>query len=94
MRERRPLRNIFSRRWFRLCFALLIFFTLALLLLPHAVRVGLERWLMNNGADQATVEKVELNLFSGAASLQGVNVVLYGKTVLANSNIYFNLRCT
>lgn len=89
--ERRSLPTLFSKRWVQVCCSTLILFALFLFLLPHAVQIGLERWLIKNGADLATIQKIELNLFTGAASLQGVNVVLDDKTVLANSDISLNL---
>ncbi|MDH3327636.1 MAG: DUF748 domain-containing protein [Desulfobulbaceae bacterium] len=83
-------RNL-KKTWVRICCFAVLLLAVILIVLPHAVRIGLERWLLDNGADQASISKIEINLFTGESSLQGVDVVLGGKTVLANSNIYLNL---
>ena len=80
-----------KKRWIRACLALVLLCAVFLLVLPHGVRIGLERWLLNNGADQATISKIKINLFTGAASINGLDVTLGGETVLANSNIYLDI---
>ncbi len=85
------LQRIFKKRWIRVCSSLVLLCAVFLFVLPHAVRIGLERWLLNNGADQATISKIKINLFTGAASINGIDVTLGGETVLANSDISLNI---
>lgn len=84
-------RRTLKKTWVRICCGLILLFAAFLILLPLGLRIGSERWLLNNGADQATIKKIKINIFTGEASLKGVNVILEDRTVLADSNIYLNL---
>jgi len=85
------LNGLWSKRWLRVPVYLTIGLAAFLLVLPHTIRIGLERWFLNNGADQATIEKVRLNPFSGTVSLQGTKVVVGGNTVLSEGDVHFNI---
>ncbi len=65
---------------------LLIFFAM-----PIASKYFLKQWLLNNGADRATIGKIRINPFEGRLNLANVSVKRHGKTVLSNSTIYIDL---
>ena len=84
-----------SRLWRKALFRISIYFIFALCIflffLPIGTKYYLEQWLLENGATEAVVQKMHINIFMGMASLQGINVRQEGRTVLSNSNIHFNL---
>lgn len=57
----------------------LIFFT------PLILRVGLEKWLLANGADQVRISGVRLNPLAGSLSIRGVEIVRDSKKVVRDS---------
>ncbi len=59
--------------------------------LPFAAKTYLQKWLLENGADSAIVEKVRVNLFTGVAALEGVNVTKNNTTVFSDATIYLNV---
>ena len=71
-----------------LCAALFLF------ALPFAAKIYLQKWLVENGADSAIIEKVRINLFTGVAALEGVDIKKSGKTVFSDSTIYLNVGLT
>jgi len=69
----------FSKKRWPKVIAVLVFLVICFLLaLPYAVRYGLERWLVNNGAQSAEIQKVRINLFTGTAAIDGLKVKLHG----------------
>ncbi len=62
--------------------------------LPFAVRYGVVRWLLAHGAQSADLEKIHINLFTGIASVSGLQVRLDDNLVLGDKNISvdFDLR--
>lgn len=60
---------------------------LFLLLLPVGVKYYLTDWLVKNGADSATVEKLSYNPFAGRVTLEGVDVLVGGQSFLRNSSM-------
>ncbi|HHD57252.1 MAG TPA: hypothetical protein ENK89_06205, partial [Desulfobulbaceae bacterium] len=62
-----------------------------LALLPVAGKYYLARWLMDNGADTAIIERVEINPFTGRTALKGVNVKMGDTTVLSDADILVDI---
>ena len=70
---------------------ILLFLVCAFLGLQLGGRLYLQKWLVENGADTATIKSIRLNPFTGQASLNGVDIQVDGKTVLGNSTIAINV---
>ena len=68
-----PRRSFWKRRSVRLLTGLIACAILFLIALPIGTRLYLQKWLVENGADKATIEKVRFNPFTGVAALQGVD---------------------
>lgn len=66
----------------------LIFFT------PLILRVGLEKWLLANGADQVRISGVRLNPLAGSLSIQGVEIVRDSKKVVLASETTLEVELT
>lgn len=82
---------IWQRRWLQIILSLAVLFGCVLLLLPFAIRYYLQNWLLENGADTASITKVELNIFTGRAALKGVDVQRGGRTVLTDSSLFVDI---
>jgi len=81
------LRRLWKRRSIKLLTGLVAFAVLVVLTLPIGARLYLQKWLVENGAETATIEKVRFNPFTGTAALQGVDIQKGGQTVFSNSTI-------
>ncbi len=64
---------------------------LFLLLLPMGMRIYLQKWIMENGADSAVIEKIRFNPFAGTLAIEGATVTMEGKKVFADADIMVNL---
>jgi len=62
-----------------------------LVFIPYGIRHALTKWLIDNGADSAVIEKVTINPFTGRVALQGVDVTREGKVVLSHSTVSLDL---
>jgi hypothetical protein len=69
----------------------LVVIAAGLVFIPYGTRYLLTRWLIDNGADEAIVEQVTINPFTGRVSLQGVDVTRNGKVVLSHSAVSLDL---
>ncbi len=61
------------------------------LALPVGSKYFLRQWLLNNGADTATIGKIRINPFTGSFSLGDVSVTRDGQTVFSNSTVEVDL---
>ncbi|WP_028583802.1 DUF748 domain-containing protein [Desulfogranum mediterraneum] len=93
--ENEPSVTLPARLWrkplVRVCAALLVLGAIALLVIPVAGKHYLQKWLLENGADQALVDRVQLNPFTGTVGLRGADIQRGGATVFSNSNLSINL---
>lgn len=94
VKESSILGRLWKRRSIKLLVCLALFITVFQVAFPIGVRLYLQKWLVENGADKAVIEKVQLNAFSGVAGLHGVDVQKDGKTVFGNSTIFLNIGLT
>ena len=78
-------------RSFRILAGIVIFVAVVLICLPLGTRLYLQKWLIDNGADTVTIDRMRLNPFTGVAALEGMNIQKDNKTVFANSTIYLNV---
>lgn len=84
------LGRLWKRRSIKLVAFLVLSIAVLLLALPFGIKLYLKKWFVENGADEAVIQRVQLNPFTGVAGLHGVDVKKEGKTVFGNSTIYFN----
>lgn len=85
------LGRLWKRRSVKLIVSLVLLIAVFLLTLPIGIKLYLQKWLVENGADMAVIEKVQLNAFTGVVGLHGVDIQKDGKTVFGNSTIYLNI---
>ena len=78
------------KRWPKIVAVLVLLVVGVLLALPYAISYSLEQWLLNNGAQSAEIKKVRLNLFTGTAGVEGVEVKLDDNIVIGDNNIHLN----
>ncbi|MGW8195543.1 MAG: DUF748 domain-containing protein [Desulforhopalus sp.] len=84
-------RNFWRRRSVRIVALLCLLLIAVLLFLPFGTRLYLEKWLVDNGADSATIKKVRLNPFTGVAAIEGLDVKKGGQQVFSDSTIHLNI---
>jgi len=83
--------NPWRRRWVRICVYIAVLVAIVLIGLPYAARYALEHWLKENGAEQANIKDIDINLFTGTVSLKGTDVKYGGHTVIKDSTIDIDL---
>ena len=81
-----------KKRWPKVIVVLVLLVVGFLLALPYAVRYGLERWLVNNGAQSAEIQKVRINLFTGTAAIDGLKVKLQDNVTLGEDNLHLDFK--
>jgi hypothetical protein len=81
-----------KKRWPKVI-ALIGLFAIGLVIaLPYALRYSLERWLVSNGAQSAEIKKVNINLFTGTAGIEGLKVKLDNNVVLGDNDLQLKLK--
>lgn len=83
--------DLWRNRWSRYSLLVGVAGLLFFLALPVGSKYFLRQWLLDNGADTATIAKIKLNPFTGRFFLEDVNVTRNRRTVLTNSTIYLDL---
>ncbi len=86
--------SLLKNKWFRSFTGFAVLAILVLLLLPVASKYYLTKWLLENGADTVTIDKVRINPFRGTASLVGAEIGHNGKPVFSGSTISINFGLT
>ncbi len=79
------------KRWMKICIGVVVAVALFFLLLPFGMKYYLTDWLVKNGADQATIEKLRFNPFAVRLTLDGLNVERKGQSTLHNYSMVLNL---
>jgi len=81
-----------SFRWLLYGFIILAVFSVtAIVSAPYLAKHYLTGWMLKNGADFASVEKITINPFTGRLSLQGLDIKKDDKTVLSDSTISIDI---
>jgi hypothetical protein len=84
-------RRLWRQRIFRIAIYLAVFLVVTLYAVRIGVKLYLEDWLLENGADVATIEKVQINPFTGVVALHGADVQKDGRVVFSDATIYANV---
>ena len=85
----------FFRSWtFKFLVVIALFLLAVRLSLPIGIKLYAEKWLVENGADSAQIDRVRLSPFAGIVALEGVDIVSGGETVISNSTIFANMGMT
>jgi outer membrane protein OmpA-like peptidoglycan-associated protein len=82
------------RVWFWLLIGLVILVVLFFIMLPIGIDYGIERYLKDQGADQATLEDVDFNPITGRMTLTNLTVTTSAQTVLKIPQAAFKIRWT
>ncbi|MEH6639335.1 MAG: DUF748 domain-containing protein [Porticoccaceae bacterium] len=69
----------YRRRWAAMLAAVAVLAAMLLVLLPYGVSYGLHKWLLENGGEDVSIEDVDINLFTGRASIQNMQLYVDGK---------------
>ena len=76
------LRRLF--RWLLYCITALALFSIsAIISAPYLAKYYLRDWMLDNGADTASVGKITINPFTGRLTMQGLDIKQDGKTPAA-----------
>lgn len=59
------MKPIFRRTWFRLLAGVVVLLLVFITFLPYGVQYGIERWYLEQGADQVLIDDIDINLFTG-----------------------------
>ncbi len=89
-----PIRRLLRTTWCRVVLSLILLAALTIASLPFALKAALTRWLVQNGAEQAQMERISINPFTGTVSLRGMRVNQGGKEVLTDARFDLNLGLT
>ncbi|MCF6187405.1 MAG: hypothetical protein L3J49_08025, partial [Desulfobulbaceae bacterium] len=84
-------KKILKNKWVLTAAGTVLLLGIALLLLPVATKLYLTKWLLENGADTAVIQKIRINPLSGTIAIKGSTVTLGGNTVLSNADISFHV---
>ena len=79
-----------KRRWFRIISISGITLIIILAIIPAIISSNLKSWLLENGADNVTIQNVDFNPFTGTAAVYGLDVRIADKPVISNSLVYLN----
>jgi hypothetical protein len=78
-------------RWFKIVATIVALFLIILAITPMIIKTTLSKWLLENGADSVSIENIDFNPFSGTAAVDGLDVQIAEKVVLANTRVYFDI---
>jgi len=79
-------------RWLLICFIFLAAGSIvSLVSTPYIAKYYLRSWLLDNGADSATVKKISINPFIGRVTLQGLDIIKGDRTVVSNSTLSIDM---
>ncbi|CAG37581.1 hypothetical protein DP2852 [Desulfotalea psychrophila LSv54] len=73
-KSKERLLTAWGKRGVRVGVSIATVFLLFVLLLPFAVKQGVQWWLVKNGAAEAVISSLSLNLFTGTLHVKGVDV--------------------
>ena len=88
MQEKTSAQDPFYRRtWIIVLASVAVLFLLLLVVLPHGISYGLQRWLLANGGEAVQLEDIDFNVFTGKAAVTDLNVAVEGQTRLVISKL-------
>ncbi len=96
--DQKPVASTAKRKFrSRIVIFLSVFCLLAAIIffaIPLGTKWYLQKWLIDNGADVAVIEKLKINPFTGELTLLGADVQRGGQVVFSDQTIYLNLDLT
>ncbi|MGD9056413.1 MAG: DUF748 domain-containing protein [Desulfobacterales bacterium] len=87
-----PNKSIFRRAWFWILTGLVSFGISLILILPVGIDYGIEAYLEDQGADQASLEDVDFNPFTGRMTLTNLSISIGSQTVLQIPEVTLNIQ--
>ncbi len=76
-----------KKRSVRVLLAVILFSLFFLAMVPLAVKLYLQYWLTQNGADSARIESLRFNPFTATLQVRGVDVSSGGKSLISDSSM-------
>ncbi|MBT8121135.1 MAG: DUF748 domain-containing protein, partial [Gammaproteobacteria bacterium] len=73
---------LYMRRWFVVAMAALVLCVVFLLVLPYGLSYGLNSWLRENGGDEVSIQDIDLNLFTGRASIENLHLTVDARELM------------
>ena len=83
---RTVLEVLFDRWWKKVIAGIIAFTVAALILIPYGIRYGAKRMILAQGGDEANIEDVDFNPFTGRIALKGINIKVDQKQYLKIGN--------
>jgi len=68
------LQVLFDRRWKKVIAGIIVFTVAALILIPYGIRYSAKQMILTKGGDEANIDDVDFNPFTGRMALKGVNI--------------------
>ncbi|WP_028581333.1 DUF748 domain-containing protein [Desulfogranum japonicum] len=84
-------RRSFGRKIFRAGFLVVLFFAALIFLAPYGVKLYVQKWLLENGADKAEIGRIGFNPFIGSLTLHDADVQRGGTVVFADSTVHVDI---
>jgi outer membrane protein OmpA-like peptidoglycan-associated protein len=86
--------KLIHRVWFWILIGLVIAVVLFFIMLPVGIDYGVERYLKDQGVDQATLEDVDFNPITGRMTLTNLSIIIGTQTVLKIPQATFRILWT
>jgi hypothetical protein len=77
-----PHKKLRSLFWLKLILSFTVVIGGLLILMPFAIQYAAQKWLQDNGADEAVLDDVDFNPFTAELVIKGLSVTARGKAVM------------
>jgi outer membrane protein OmpA-like peptidoglycan-associated protein len=81
----------YRRRWMAMLAAGAVFVALLLAALPLGIQYGLLTWLRDNGGEDVRLEDIDVNLFTGRATIEDLRLTKQGRELLAIPRLFVDV---
>ncbi len=88
------IKQLLAKRWVKIAGGVVVALVLFFLLLPLGVKYYLTDWLLKNGADSATINKLRFNPFTAQLTVGGVDVQKEGRSILRDASMVVDIGLT
>ncbi len=82
---------LYKQRWFVVVMTALVLCVVVLLALPYGLSYGLGNWLRQNGGDQVSIQDIDINLFTGRASIENLHLSVDARELMTIPRLDLNV---
>ncbi len=86
-----PAKPVWKRRWFLASSIAAVVFAVILVVLPFIIGNLMKSWLLENGADNVTIENIDFNPFTGTAAVHGLDIRIGDKPVVTDALVHLDI---